>query len=105
MSGTDFKEFIAHRRDDGDCQSLAQHLLDVSSLASCFAGKIGLGLSGELIGLLHDLGKYSREFQQYLRSAVGLLEQDKDDDYVDPRSKKGKVDHSTAGAQTIWQKL
>ena len=57
------------------------------------------------LGLLHDLGKYSREFQQYLRSAVGLLEQDKDDEYVDPTSKKGKVDHSTAGAQTIWQEL
>jgi len=105
MGSSDFDECIAHRRKDGDCQSLAQHLLEVSSLARCFSGKIGLGLSGELIGLLHDLGKYSREFQQYLRSAVGLLEQDKDDDYVDPTSKKGKVDHSTAGAQTIWQEL
>ena len=57
------------------------------------------------MGLLHDVGKQSREFQQYLWSAVGLLEQDKDDDYVDPRSKRGKVDHSTAGAQTLWLDL
>lgn len=83
MDRSGFDEFIAHRRSDADCQSLAQHLLEVSSLARRFSEKIGLGLSGELIGLLHDLGKYSGEFQQYLRSAVGLLEQDKDDDYVD----------------------
>jgi CRISPR-associated endonuclease/helicase Cas3 len=57
-----------------------------------------------LIGLLHDLGKYSKEFQDYLKPAVGLVEQD-EDDYVDAKSKKGKVDHSTAGAQLIWQEL
>src|ERR1019366_3585593 len=105
MGGLGSDEFIAHRRKEGDCQSLAQHLLEVSLLARGFSGKLGLGLAGELIGLMHDLGKYSHEFQQYLRSAVGLLEQDKDDEYVDPISKKGKVDHSTAGAQTIWQEL
>jgi len=105
MGGLGSDEFIAHRRKEGDCQSLAQHLLEVSLLARGFSGKLGLGLAGELIGLMHDLGKYSHEFQQYLRSAVGLLEQDKDDEYVDPISKKGKVDHSTAGAQTIWEEL
>jgi CRISPR-associated endonuclease/helicase Cas3 len=105
MSSSDSLMCIAHRRKDGDCQSLTQHLLEVSSLARRFSAKIGLGLSGELIGLLHDLGKYSRDFQQYLRSAVGLLEQDKDDEFVDPTSKKGKIDHSTAGAQAIWQEL
>jgi len=105
MASSDFEEFIAHRRDNGNCQSLVQHLLEVSLLAHHFSAKIGLGPSGELMGLLHDLGKYSREFQQYLRSAVGLLEQDKDDNYVDPASKKGKIDHSTAGAQAIWREF
>ena len=38
---------------------------------------------GELLGILHDLGKYSTEFQIYLKSAVGLLNQDEDEDYVD----------------------
>lgn len=105
MGGLASDEFIAHRRKEGECQRLAQHLVEVSALAACFSAKIGLGRAGELIGLLHDLGKYSREFQQYLQSAVGLLEQDKDDEYVDPITMKGKVDHSTAGAQTIWQEL
>ena len=61
-------------------------------------------VQGELIGLLHDLGKYSSEFQLYLKSAVGLIDQD-EDEFVDAKGMKGKVDHSTAGAQLVWQEL
>jgi hypothetical protein len=99
------REFIAHRKKSGECQTLADHLLEVSELGGRFSAKIELGLPGQLIGLLHDLGKYSLDFQQYLCSAVGILEQDVDDNYVDPRAKKGKIDHSTAGAQTLWQEI
>jgi CRISPR-associated endonuclease/helicase Cas3 len=97
-----FDEFIAHHRTSGEDQSLSRHLLEVASLARAFAGKIGLPDAGELVGLLHDLGKYSSAFQNYLKSAVGYLEQDKDDDFIDPQRMKGKIDHSTAGAQTIF---
>ena len=96
---------IAHwRSSDGKEQSLEAHLDGVSKLARTFAAKIGLQDAGELIGALHDLGKYSKEFQDYLRSAVGLIDVDADD-YVDAIGLKGKVDHSTAGAQYIWNKL
>jgi CRISPR-associated endonuclease/helicase Cas3 len=74
-------------------------------MTGCFSAKIGLDAPGALIGLLHDLGKYSAEFQNYLRSAAGLLDQDHDDTYVDPRKAKGKIDHSTAGAQAIWRQF
>ncbi len=94
-----------HRASDGATQALSAHLQGVSLQASRFAGVIGLALQGELIGLLHDLGKYSREFQIYLRSAVGLLSQDEDEEFVDARGLKGKVDHSTAGAQLVWKEL
>ena len=60
--------------------------------------------SGELIGLLHDLGKYSQEFRDYIHSALGLVNPD-EDDYVDSAALRGKVDHSSAGAQFVWQKL
>jgi CRISPR-associated endonuclease Cas3-HD len=60
--------------------------------------------AGELLGLLHDLGKYSKAFQDYLGSAVRLIDQDADD-FVDAKQLRGRVDHSTAGAQFIWRKL
>lgn len=96
---------IAHwRSSDGQEQLLEAHLEGVSRLSRSFAAKIGLQDAGELIGAVHDLGKYSKEFQDYLRSAVRLLDVDADD-YVDAKGLKGKVDHSTAGAQFIWNKL
>lgn len=105
MNAPDTSNAIAHfRAGDQAVQSLHSHLVGVSNLAKSFAQKIGLQDAGELIGALHDLGKYSKEFQDYLRSAVGLLDVDADD-YVDAKGLKGKVDHSTAGAQYIWEKL
>lgn len=98
--------FIAHFRErEPKEQSLEDHLIGVSHLAAKFAAKIGLREQGELLGLLHDFGKYSTAFQNYLRSAVGQLSQDEDEDWVDAKSLKGKVDHSTAGAQFVWQAL
>lgn len=96
---------IAHwRKNDRTEQLLADHLTGVGTLAKELGAKIGLAVPAELIGVLHDLGKYSKEFQDYIRSAVGLIDSDADD-YVDATGLKGKVDHSTAGAQYIWQAL
>lgn len=97
---------IAHVRGGSDpYQSLESHLLGVASLCAEFATKLGMASQGELIGLLHDLGKYSASFQAYLQSATELLNQDEDEDYVDAASLRGKIDHSTSGAQLIWQTL
>jgi CRISPR-associated endonuclease/helicase Cas3 len=79
-------------------------MLGVAEIAKRHASKIGLEPQDELIGLLHDLGKYSNEFQSYLKSAVGLINQD-EDEFVNARGLKGKVDHSTAGAQLVWEEL
>ena len=98
--------FIAHHREsDGATQSLVTHLCNVAMLANAFASKVGLGKQGELIGLLHDLGKFSAAFQVYIKSVVGLLNQDEDEEFVDAAGLKGKIDHSTAGAQLVWGKL
>lgn len=97
--------FIAHVRKSGGTQSLESHLCGVSKLAATFANKLDLPSHGELIGLLHDLGKYSHTFQTYIQSATGLLNQDEDEDFVDAAGLKGKIDHSTSGAQWIWQEL
>ncbi len=82
MNNSDAMTYIAHQRKaDGDIQSLENHLLGVAEIAKSLAAKIGMRKQGELVGLLHDLGKYSDEFQIYLKSAVGLIDQD-EDDYV-----------------------
>jgi CRISPR-associated endonuclease/helicase Cas3 len=108
--------WIAHRREaDGALQSLENHLLAVAHLSAGNASKLkrsmddgagpaGLDGAGEVLGLLHDLGKYSQAFQDYLGSAVGLIDQDADD-FVDAQQLRGRIDHSTAGAQYIWRRL
>jgi len=98
------REFIARRRKDGTPQSLCNHLSRVSVLTGQFASKIGLEEAGRLIGLLHDIGKASEEFKNYIYSAEGLIDPDSDE-YVDVVKKKGKIDHSTAGAQIIYNDL
>lgn len=96
---------IAHwRESDQTPQYLASHLLNVAAFAQGFSKKIRLQTAGKLIGLLHDLGKYSEDFRRYIHSALGLLNPD-EDDYVDSDLLKGKVDHSSAGAQFVWQEL
>lgn len=97
------KPVIAHLREsDGEKQSLESHLQEVGDIAAAYAAKIGLSNAGRLLGLLHDFGKYSKQFQDYIGSATGELDRD-DVDYVDATALKGKVDHSSAGAQYIWK--
>jgi CRISPR-associated endonuclease/helicase Cas3 len=90
----------AHSRSDPNrenWQELREHLGTVATITSRLAGKIGLPRSGELIGLAHDLGKYSETFQQYLQKVAGDAAMEMEPEF----SLKGKVDHSTAGAQVI----
>ena len=99
------KNFIARRREkDGVCQDLWDHLEETSSLAGKFASKIGLEKHGELVGLLLVLGKASSVFDQYIKSATGLIDPD-EDDYIDAKSNKGKIDHSSAGAQVVYRQF
>lgn len=101
----DNKTYIAHKRKkDNELQLLHAHLYEVSELASVFAKKVGAENAGRLLGLLHDFGKYSQQFQNYIKSATGVINPD-EDDYVDAKGMKGKVDHSTAGAQLVWKRL
>jgi CRISPR-associated endonuclease/helicase Cas3 len=98
------KAMAHYRKDDSKAQSVAEHLQAVAMAGKLLAGKIGLGSLGELMGLLHDAGKYSRAFQDYIGSAVGQIDPDAEE-YVDASGLKGKIDHSTAGAQYIWRIL
>jgi CRISPR-associated endonuclease/helicase Cas3 len=76
-------------------EPLADHLKRVAELAAKFAKKFEATEWARHAGLWHDLGKYSEEFQAYLFKENGLeahLEQ-----------YKGRVNHSSAGAQHAAQ--
>lgn len=53
--------------DKSRWQKLSDHLRSVAALAKRFAEPLGMADEAELVGLLHDLGKYRDEFQIYLR--------------------------------------
>jgi CRISPR-associated endonuclease/helicase Cas3 len=74
------------KSDQSDWHELECHLRQVAVLAEERAAKFGAASLGALCGLLHDLGKYSDEFQARLRGATT------------------RVDHSTAGARVAAQK-
>lgn len=74
-------EYLAHI--DGDrAQSIKDHLQGTADLAEEFAAKFGKADWGYCCGLLHDIGKYSAEFQKKIKGNLDI-----------------RVDHSTAGAK------
>ncbi|MFC4620181.1 CRISPR-associated helicase Cas3' [Camelliibacillus cellulosilyticus] len=90
-------ESIAHiRQSDGKVQTIEEHLSGVKALSSQFGSKIGAEHIAGLAGMLHDMGKYSNEFREYILEAVN-----------NPESppKKGSVDHSTAGGKLLFEAL
>ncbi|MBZ5634880.1 MAG: CRISPR-associated helicase Cas3' [Acidobacteriia bacterium] len=91
--------FLAHLEDNGRHQLVKDHLLSVAQIARTHSGKVGADVAGAAIGLLHDIGKYSGAFQHYLEQ----LAPTQDTEQLAPG--RGTVDHSTAGAQTIWRRL
>lgn len=88
------KKFYAHSRPGRpleEWQELEEHLNNVAmqaeTCAACFDG----GKWAQAAALLHDLGKYSNEFQRMLAISSS------NDANMD--AQPGRVDHSTAGAQ------
>jgi len=96
-------KLIAHwRMRDQHAQLLNDHLFETSILAEEFAGKVGLPELGRVLGLVHDFGKASIQYQNYLRTNEGLISPD-EDGYSN--AKRGEIDHSSAGAQLVYQRL
>jgi len=84
---------IAHVLPEDLCVThpLEEHLAAVSLMAGRMASEFGAGEWGRLAGIWHDLGKFSRDFQSYIRSKSGH-----EAHLVD--AVPGRVNHSSAGA-------
>lgn len=90
-------DYIAHIREgDKAIQSVKQHLLEVKTLAEQYGGKLNVPHIAGLAGLLHDMGKSTPLFLDYIRQAVFHPEQ---------KAKRGEVDHSTAGGRLLFEAL
>ncbi len=89
------KQYLAHIRRDGSAkQTMRAHLLRVGDLMAASAAGIGLSSTARLIGILHDLGKCTAEFAEYLDWCR------KPGNYNEGK----KVDHSTAGGQLLMRR-
>lgn len=84
--------FIGHIKNDDsngfELQDLKDHLLGTAERASFFASKFQNAEWGRLLGLWHDLGKYSDEFQEYIKKNSGF----------EDGERLGKTDHTSAAA-------
>lgn len=89
--------YIAHiRQKDGEIQTVQEHLEAVRVLSEGFGEKIGAKYLAGLSGLLHDLGKNTTIFKDYIQEAVAN---------PDNPPPKGSVDHSTAGGKLLFQQF
>lgn len=86
MKGNDEMKYIAHI--DGErIQTIKEHLEGTAKLSGEFAEKFGKQDWGYCCGMLHDIGKYSIDFQKRILG---------ENNY--------RVDHSTAGARVCLEK-
>lgn len=80
------KEIIAGHIQDERVQSLTDHLDGTMRLAEGFGAGMGLGAEAGLLGAIHDEGKDTAAFQDYIHGR-----------------KHRRMDHSTAGAKSFFE--
>ena len=61
------KEHVSDKVDENNCHPLQKHLMSTAEYARERAAAFDAEDPAEIIGLLHDVGKYSTEFQKRIR--------------------------------------
>lgn len=89
--------YLSRFADDGRGQLTTQHLEETAQYASMLGKKLNLSAMTSVAALLHDIGKYSGKFVEYLLHANQCK---KVGEKVPPR---GHVIHSTQGAKYVCE--
>ncbi len=81
-------KYTAHiRESDRTEQSVEAHCRQTAILAARYGGSVGLEKTAEIAGCLHDIGKLTSTFNDYIHG--------------DNSCKRGEIDHSFAGAKYL----
>lgn len=84
--------YLAHIRS-GEAgvvkQTLSNHSVNTGRYAGACLHRVGLSQSATLLGLVHDCGKFKKEFQEYL---------------TDPHGVRGSVNHTFAAARLLLER-
>lgn len=75
-------------------QTCSEHSRSAAALAKGYLAPIGLAASGEVAGLLHDMGKFTEEFNTYLQKSVR-----------GEKVVKGSVIHTFAGVSYLLSRF
>lgn len=97
--------FIAHikKNQDGSWAEphlLKEHLSATAKLSAKFAAEFNNSDWAELVGYLHDLGKYHPDWQKYIRKETGYYDED-----AHIEGYAGRPNHSAAGAVYLFEKF
>lgn len=79
-------EFAAHIKEE-KIQTVSEHCLNTAELCERYAASFGCCNIGKIQGLLHDAGKLTEEFNDYIRGISNVS--------------RGSIDHSYSGARYL----
>lgn len=88
------EDFLAHIRRDlsgqpAEVQTVSQHCRNTARYAAQALEPVSLSAAGYLAGLVHDAGKYTAVFQEYLAGQAG---------------RRGSVNHTFAGVRLLLRR-
>ena len=81
----------AHINDNNKHQSVKEHLENTSKYAAENGTSVGLENTMRLAGILHDIGKNTRAFDDYINASHS----------GDTKVRRGDINHSSAGAKYL----
>lgn len=83
-------QYTAHiRKSDNEEQTVISHLCKTAEFAENYAAAVGIGDLLKLAALMHDMGKFTEKFNEYIHGQGNHY--------------RGEIDHSFAGAKFIFE--